>query len=366
MREGTDTRYFVEAAAKVLEVLESFDSYEEELTASEVARRAGIPYSSAFRLLYTLEKRGYVARRPGRKKYTRTPMRTRYRIGYAALDNSVMFSDTISRSMVVAARNAGIDLIMKDNELNPQKALANVDMLLQEKVQLMIIYQRDEVVAHLISSKCHEAKVPLIALNFAHPGAYYFGGNNYLAGQLAANFLCDFARKQWKGRADKVLILAAKGRGSTQELRKRGIRDTLSKGLKTLRPNSLVEAPPGFTSQDGYRETNSFLKRSSGQPKRILIAALSDFLAIGASKAVEKLGLSETTAIVGTGAARDARNIISRGGSFRASVAYFPESYGDRIITLALKVLAGEDAPLTSYTNHAVLTTHNIQDYYPQ
>jgi ribose transport system substrate-binding protein len=366
LREGTDTRYFVEAAAKVLEVLESFDSYEEELTASEVARRAGIPYSSAFRLLYTLEKRGYVTRRPGRKKYTRTPMRTRYRIGYAALDNSVMFSDTISRSMVVAARNAGIDLIMKDNALNPQKALANVDMLLQEKVQLMIIYQRDEVVAHLISAKCHEAKVPLIALNFAHPGAYYFGGNNYLAGQLAANFLCGYARKHWKGKVDKVLILTAKGRGSTQELRKRGIRDTLSKGLKTLRPNSLVEAPPGFTSQDGYRETNSFLKRSSCQPRRILIAALSDFLAIGASKAVEKLGLGGTTAIVGTGAARDARNCISRGGPFRASVAYFPESYGERVINLALKVLAGEDIPLTSYTNHVVLTPQNIRDYYPQ
>jgi ribose transport system substrate-binding protein len=176
--------------------------------------------------------------------------------------------------------------------------------------------------------------------------------------------LCDYARKHWQGKADKVLILAAKGRGSTQELRKRGIRDTLSKGLKTLRSNSLVEAPPGFTSHDGYRETVP----SSHVPvvDQADLDPASDFLAIGASKAVEKLGLGRTTAIVGTGAARDARNIISRGGSFRASVAYFPESYGERIITLALKVLTGEDVPLTSYTNHVVLTTHNIHDYYPK
>ena len=44
-----ESRYFVEAAAKALEVLESFDSPEEELSIMEVARRVGMTYSSTFR-----------------------------------------------------------------------------------------------------------------------------------------------------------------------------------------------------------------------------------------------------------------------------------------------------------------------------
>jgi ribose transport system substrate-binding protein len=46
-------------------------------------------------------------------------------------------------------------------------------------------------------------------------------------------------------------------------------------------------------------------------------------------------------------------------------VAYFPESYGERVIALAIRILAGEKVPLTTYTNHVVLTTSNLDQYYP-
>jgi ribose transport system substrate-binding protein len=363
--DGIDSRYFVEAAAKVLEVLESFDSPEEELAASEIARRVGISYSSAFRLLYTLEKRGYVMRRPGSRKYRYTPANRRFRIGYAALDNRAVFSDSICRSMVLASRKAGIDLVVKDNELSPQKALANVDILIEEKINLLVEYQRDESVAHLIAAKCDEAKIPVIAINFAQPGAYYFGGNNYLAGQLAGNFLCDHARKNWQGKTDKVLLLPATGMGSTQEVRMAGILDSLKKGLRALHQSDVIVAPAGFTAQDGYRESKKILEHMDGRSPRILAAALSDFLAMGASRIAEKLGLADSMVVVGTGGARDTRSFIKRGGPFRASVAYFPESYGERVIALALRILGGDKVPLTTYTNHVVLTASNLEQYYP-
>jgi DNA-binding MarR family transcriptional regulator len=64
-----ESRYFVETAARVLDILESFASPYEPLSITEIARRTNLTYSSAFRLLYTLEKRGYVTRRAGRKHY---------------------------------------------------------------------------------------------------------------------------------------------------------------------------------------------------------------------------------------------------------------------------------------------------------
>jgi ribose transport system substrate-binding protein len=363
--DGIEARYFVAAAAKALEVLESFDRLEEELTIGEVARRVGIPYSSALRLLYTLGKRGYVFRRPGSKKYMRTPEHRRYRIGYAALGDSLKFSQEITWNMTVAARAAGVTLIVKDNQLNPQKALANVDILLQEKIDLLIEYQLNETAAHLISAKCENAKVPIIAISFPHPGAYYFGSNKYLTAQLAGKFLCEYAQAHWRGKVDKVLFLPVTGLTSTLEVRKAAIWDTLSKGLKSLRQRDFITAPLGLTALDGYRETKKILEEIGGKSRRVCIFAVSDGLTIGAVKAVVKMGLADRVAIVGFGGGRDARAHVQSGGPLKAQVAYFPETYGERIIPKALKILAGEKVPLTSHTHHVVLTQDNIEQYYP-
>jgi ribose transport system substrate-binding protein len=60
----------------------------------------------------------------------------------------------------------------------------------------------------------------------------------------------------------------------------------------------------------------------------------------------------------------EARRHIRRGGTLKASVAYFPESYGERVLKLAVKILEGEHPPLTTYTDHVVLTADNISEFY--
>jgi len=365
LERDTQSRYFVEAAAKALEVLESFDSPEEELTITEVARRVGMTYSSTFRLLYTLERRGYVMRRQGSRKYSRTPLRKRFRIGYAAADNHMRFSDEVSRSLVVAARNHGVDLLLRDNEASPPKALANVESLLEEGIHLLIEYQLNETVAHLIAAKCHEAKVPVIAITYAHPGAYYFGGNNYHAGELAGDCLCDFAENTWKNRVDHLLLLPAKGMGSTLEVRMSGIRNRVLRRIKTLRKSDILTAPAGLTTHDGYRATKTLLQQLPKKGSRILIAALSDPLAIGGTRAATKMGFAKNVAIVGQGGGRDGRNCIRRGGPFMGSVAYFPDTFGERLIPLALRILEGEKVSLISYTDMVVLSRANLEQYYP-
>ncbi|SRR5581483_3605180 len=363
MRSEVESRYFVEAAAKILDVLESFTSPEEELSITEVARRTGSTYSSAFRLLYTLEKRGYVMRRPGKKRYVLTPARRRFRIGYAALATSRFHQEVTWQIGAAARRLAMVLLIRKNAEFNVAKALANADELLAEKIDLLIEYQYNETASHLIAAKCHAAGIPAIAINFAQPGAYYFGGNNYLTGELAGDFLCQFSRSKWNGRADLCLVLPAKGLGSTQEARKAGLLDALRRGQHGQRPLEVLSAPPALSVNEGYAVTKKIL-RDLGHPKRLLIAALTDPLGIGAEKAIKEAGMEDQAVIIGQGGARDARARILRGGPFRASVAFFPEAYGERVMLLAIQVLEGEKVSLASYTNHVVLTAENVSEYY--
>ncbi len=61
--------------------------------------------------------------------------------------------------------------------------------------------------APAIASKYLEANIPFIAIDIPHPGATYFGANNYQAGLLAGRYLGKWAQTCWSSRVDEVLLL---------------------------------------------------------------------------------------------------------------------------------------------------------------
>ena len=235
MSNGVESRYFVEAAAKALDVLESFNGFDEELTTSEIVRRVGLTYCSAFRLLYTLEKRGYVMRAEGAKRYRLTPSRKRFRIGYAALGRSCPHSQEISRGMVLAARACGVDLILRDNEFSPAKALANVDVFLGERVHMVIEHQWSDAAGEAISARCRKAGIPLMAIDFMHPDAFYYGNDDAAAGKLSGQFL-----RQWtQGRdeqSERVLVIPPRGTSANRQAYLTGVRSGLQSRCGTCVP----------------------------------------------------------------------------------------------------------------------------------
>jgi DNA-binding IclR family transcriptional regulator len=58
-------RYTVDAAAKALELLSVFSFREPRLSLADLAKRTGIPRATAFRLLSTLERSGFLAKEHG-------------------------------------------------------------------------------------------------------------------------------------------------------------------------------------------------------------------------------------------------------------------------------------------------------------
>jgi ribose transport system substrate-binding protein len=356
-------RYFIEAAAKTLDVLETFSDNAEQLSITEIARRAKLPYTSAFRFLYTLEKRGYVMRLPGKRRYLLAPLRKRFRIGYAAL-GKIPMSGEVTRSMHAAARRFGVALKVADNEDSPSRALSNADQFLAEGIDLLVEFQRNETVSHLIATKCHNAGVPAIAINFPQPGAYYFGADSYKTGWLAGRFLRDFAEGHWPNDPTTCLILPSRGLGSTHNTRKVGVFDALTQASSKAKPPEIEVAPLGVTAQEGYTIAKKFLRKWERKPKHLLVAAFSDPLGVGVDRALKEVGRQSQAAIVSQGGTADARRYIRRKGALKGSVAYFPESYGERILKLAITILEGGHPPLASYTDHVVLTASNLSEFY--
>jgi ribose transport system substrate-binding protein len=85
-----------------------------------------------------------------------------YRLGYAAQGTDYQFSKEVSTSLERAAAAEGIELISLDNRYNPKIAQRNADILVREKVDLVIEFQTDDHVAPIVAAKYREANIPLI------------------------------------------------------------------------------------------------------------------------------------------------------------------------------------------------------------
>ena len=144
-------KYFIEVVSKALDVLEALGVKGPELTLTEVSKRVGLSRSSTFRLLYTLEQRGWVERVSGGKKYRRLSGRRQWRIGYAMLSSQFPYSIDVSQSLQKAAERFGAELLVTDNCFSAEIALMNVQMFIKQGVDFVIECQVKERVAPILA-----------------------------------------------------------------------------------------------------------------------------------------------------------------------------------------------------------------------
>src|SRR5712692_6568976 len=217
--------YLVKSIVHASRVLTAFRASGEALPLREISGRSGLPKTMAFRLLYTLERCGMVEK-IGENLYRSTlrPFKQKlYRIGYAAQGTDYQFSREVSVGLERAAVAEGVELISVDNRYNPKIAQRNADLLVREKVDLVIEFQTNEDVAPIVAAKYREANIPLIALEVPHPGATYFGANNYEAGLIGGRYLGRWVKQQWHAAVDEIVLISLNRAGSLPKMRLTGM-----------------------------------------------------------------------------------------------------------------------------------------------
>src|SRR5437660_7928194 len=145
------------------------------------------------------------------------------RLGYAAQGTNDQFSREVSSSLERAAREQGIELIALDNRYSAKIAQRNADLLVREKVDLAIEFQTDETIAPIVAAKYREAGIPMIAIDIPHPGATYYGANNYEAGLIGGRYLGRWAKEHWHSEVDEILLLELKRAGNLPRMRLSGL-----------------------------------------------------------------------------------------------------------------------------------------------
>ncbi|MBI4891363.1 MAG: substrate-binding domain-containing protein [Acidobacteria bacterium] len=360
-------QYLCEAVLRACDILEAFRSESELLRLSEIAARTGLSRPTALRLIYSLETRGLL-QREGKSRYRLAirPLRKRaYRIGYGSHSAEFAFSRAVQESLIAAARQENIELLVLDNQYSPKIAIRNADTFIHERMDLVVEFQADEhVAAPVIASKMQEAGIPLIAVEIPHPGATYYGANNYQAGLLGGRFLGRWARQHWGGEVDKLILLELPMSGPIPAARLGGTLTGLREVLPQLPESSVVH----LDGKGRFGPSMEIMRRhlSFDRSRRVLISAINDPSIIGAIRAFEETGRAAHCAAVGHNASSEARVELRRPDTrLIGSVGYFPESYGPGVISLALDILHKAPAPPAVFTRHQLVTPANVNHLYP-
>ena len=363
--QGRDP-YLVKSVVHSSKILSAFRTAGEALPLREIAIRSGLPKTMAFRLLYTLEKCGMVEKL-GANLYQSSfrPLKQRLcRLGYAAQGTDYQFSREVTSSLERAAQSEGIELISLDNRYNAKIAQRNADLLVREKVDLAIEFQTDETVAPIVAAKYREAGIPMIAIDIPHPGATYYGANNYEAGLIGGRHLGRWVKEHWHSELDEIILLELPRAGNLPQMRLTGMLVGINLVLPTAKNCRVTHLNGDGELGASFEVVRKYIRGS--RSRRLVVGAINDVSAIGALRAFEEAGRADTCAVIGQNASPEGRAELREPNTrLVGSVAFFPERYGPDLIKVSLDILNKRPVPPAVFVEHKLVTPTTVEHYYP-
>lgn len=366
---ATDTKrsYTVQSVVRAATILRAFSSTSEVLELRTIARHTLLNKATAFRLLETLVEASLIDRvgKQGYRSRAQLVRSKRFRLGYASLSTSLPYTRVVADGLLSAAAAADMEVLVLSNQSSPRLALENADRFIAEGVDLVIDSQLNINVAAQIGAKFADAGIPFISVDIPHPGGTYFGADNYKAGRFAGAHLARWMKRNWEGSAEQIVYLGVDAAGPTLNSRLAGVSDGLFESAPASRAFPLVNYDTGGGQFDATLDTvRKHLRRR--KVKRVLVAAVNDTSALAALQAFREVGREAECAIIGHDAGIEARQEMRRPATrLIGSVALFPETYGDRLIKLAMDILEKKHVPPAVFTQHVLVTSQNVNKIYP-
>lgn len=357
--------YLVKSVVHSAKILSAFRTAGEALPLREIASRSGLPKTMAFRLLYTLQKCGMIEKL-GTNLYQSSfrPLKARtFRLGYAAQGTNYQFSREVTASLERAAQAEGIELISLDNRYSPKIAQRNADLLVREKVDLAIEFQTDETVAPIVAAKYRDAGIPMIAIDIPHPGATYYGANNYEAGLIGGRYLGRWVREHWDSELDEIILLELPRAGNLPQMRLTGMLVGINLVLPAAKNCRVTHLDGDGDMGPSFDAVRRYIRGSRSH--RLVVGAINDISAIGALRAFEEAGRAETCAVMGQNASPEGRSELREPNTrLVGSVAFFPERYGPDLVRVSLDILNKRPVPPAVFVEHKLVTPTTVDHFY--
>src|SRR3984957_15856044 len=114
-KSGLSRLYHIPVLSQALDVLELLQSQKQSASLEDLHRETHFSKTTVYRILKTLEHRGYLAHQEDAPSRL-VPPPSKLRFGFAGQSGELPFSQAVTTSLKEAAASAGVYLIVLDNE----------------------------------------------------------------------------------------------------------------------------------------------------------------------------------------------------------------------------------------------------------
>jgi ribose transport system substrate-binding protein len=261
------------------------------------------------------------------------------------------------------------DLYYADNQYDATIGLKNADIMLAKSPDVLINFQFDAKVNSIIANKFGQAGIPIIAVDVPTPGAPFMGVNNfpvaYMAGEVAIEYVEALGGIDM---IDAIVLLQFPAGGEVLMLRSEGFYQAFADkyGPEVVDPIT-VRADGGAGEAEQANQAMTDVLSTIPDAEYAVLTSINAQSMSGAISAIQTAGRwdPEKWIVVTQGADETGcQQVVD--GLTKASIAYFPEKYGEYLIPASVALMKGEVVPPFMYVENVPISMDNMADYYPQ
>jgi ribose transport system substrate-binding protein len=280
----------------------------------------------------------------------------------------------VNPSMRRAAEAHGVELLLLNNEYpSTSKPIENAETCVQRGADVVISFNVFSEIAPAIMNKYNEAKIPVVAVDVAHPGSVFYGADNCRTGELAGEFAVQWAKdNNWPLDQLQVIAGVDPAVGGAPACRNTGFIDAVKAALPDLPAGNYhnLDLRSGELGPlaGAIAATTDWMTANPGA-KYIIATSINDDRAYGMAQAMTQAGRGDSKVdgiVIGKNGEKIALDAVRADNTpLVGSVSFFGERYGDDLVALALDVLAGKPVPSIVSVGHEVVSKANIDALYP-
>ncbi len=270
--------------------------------------------------------------------------------GYAVQDLANQYWVNVAEGVKDAAAAQGIEVVVMDARTDPARELANIDDMIQKKVDAILLSPWDTNSGATDVAEANKADIPVFVLDIGVASGEIVSlivSDNLEGGHIAGEYIASQIPA-----SSKVAHITCQPGYVIPALRGQGFKEIMDeKGIE-------IVAKQSADSQriKGMDVMQNILQ---AHPDIAAVFAENDEMALGAVEAIASAGKSEQVKVVGFDGTADAEAAISE-GRMLASVAQQPYEMGKLGVQTAVDYLNGKSVEETTYVPVKLVTADTL------
>ena len=276
------------------------------------------------------------------------------------------FAIPIAKGIAKHAKDLGLKLIYCDAEFKPEKAISCAEILASQKPDFVIAGNWQGGAAAAIMAIFDKAKIPAASIDVSHPNAIFFGASNYASGIVGGKAAGEYAKATWDCKDVWVFMGENLEEGEAADLRLVGFADGVQEVCGALPADRIDRMRLAAGTADQAITVTTDWLTAHPEAKHILSGTIDDERANGMAKAF--VATKRDGMVVGQGCDSVGIAVVKMAPAsenrFLGCAAYYPEKYGDYLVSVALDVMAGKAVPQEIHMEHTFLDHDTIGTVY--